>query len=88
MLFRSVSQSRYAVSPDGTKLVLGGNFAGGSKLYSVSESSLIFISDIPSGSVNAVAFSPDGTKLVLGTKLYSVSGSSVTFISNIPSVSV
>jgi WD40 repeat protein len=87
-----------AFSPDGNSLVLGGNFLGRAKIYSISGTTVTYVSDIYGsvgttnvlgGDVNAVAFSPDGTKLVIGglftgiAKIYSVSGTTVTFVSNI-----
>jgi WD40 repeat protein len=93
-LSNSVNSATF--STDGTKLVLGGVFTGGAKIYSVSGTIITFVSNIYAdagttalSSVNAVAFSPDGTKLIIGgsfagyAKIYSVSGTTVTFVSNI-----
>jgi WD40 repeat protein len=83
-------------SPDETKLVLVGEFIGYAKFYNVSGTTITYTSDIYVdenenpflNTVNAAAFSPDGTKLVLGiqvlgAKLYTVSNTSITFNSNI-----
>ena len=90
-----------AFSPDGSKLVLGGGFTGNAKLYSIFGTTLTYISDIYADAettalsdvVLSAAFSPDGSKLVLGgwftgfAKLYSVSvsvsGTTVSYISDI-----
>jgi len=86
-----------AFSPDGTELVLGGEFSDGAKIYSVSGTTVTFVSDIYADSVataidnyvHAIAFSPDGTKLILGgeflgrAKIYSISGTTVTFVYNV-----
>ena len=81
-----------AFSPDGSLLVLAGEFPGGyeARLYSVDGTTLTFLNDIDAGigSMNAVltaAFSPDGYRLVLGgdipgkARVYSVDGTTVTF---------
>ena len=84
-------------SPDGKLLLLGGDFTGYAKAYSVSGTAITYISNIYadsgttalSGSVNVVAFSPDGKMLVMGgifarcAKAYSVSGTAITYISDI-----
>jgi WD40 repeat protein len=84
-------------SPNGAVLVLGGIFTGRAKVYSVSETSLTYISDIYADNDNTVlssssiscAFSPDSKTLILGggftgyAKVYSVSGTSLTYISDI-----
>lgn len=84
-------------SPDGTKLVLGGVFAGRAKIFSISGSTATYVSDIYADGVGTVlsstvmgaAFSPDGTKLVLTgifagrAKIYAVSGTTVTYVSDI-----
>ena len=86
-----------AFSPDGKVLVLGGQFTGYAKVYSVSGTAVTFVSNIYAdagttalnNTVNSTAFSPDGKVLVLGgqftgyAKVYSVSGTAVTFASNI-----
>jgi WD40 repeat protein len=86
-----------AFSPDGTLLVLSGDFIGRAKRYSVSGTTVTYLGDIfadngttaLTSTVNAAAFSPDGTLLVLGgsfigiAKRYSVSGTTVAFLSNI-----
>ena len=97
--FDALSSYVYALtfSPNGTKLVLGGDFTGYAKIYSVSGTTVTFVSDIYADTgttaldnyVSAAAFSPDGTELVLGgyftgmAKIYSVSGTTVTFVSDI-----
>lgn len=87
-----------AVNPEGTLLVIGGNFTGKAKLYSISNYAITYVADIPvdanggafSNAVRVTKFSPDGNLLILSTdysgekaKLYSVSGTSVTYISDI-----
>ncbi len=86
-----------AFSPDGKTLVLGGQFTGYAKVYSVSGTTITYISDIYADNngtalsyrIWSVAFSPDGKTLVLGgqfdskAKVYSVNGSAITFVSNI-----
>lgn len=86
-----------AFSPDGSTLVLGGIFAGCAKVYSVSGTSITYVSDIYAdggttyldGIVTTAAFSPDGSKLVLGgnfngeARLYSVIGTSITYVRDI-----
>ena len=84
-------------SPDGKLLVLGGNFTGRAKVYSVNGTTIAFVSDIYADNnstvlnsgVYSAAFSPDGKLLVLsgqfnyGAKVYSVNGTTITYISNI-----
>ena len=86
-----------AFSPDGGTLVLGGNFTGYAKVYSVSGTAITYVSDIYadtgstalSSHVNAATFSPDGSLLVLGgsfegrAKAYTVSGTTITYISDL-----
>ncbi len=84
-------------SPNGNSLVLGGSFAGRAKVYSVSGTTITFVSDIYadngttalSNIVNCAKFSPDGNSLVLGgvftgrAKIYTVVGTTITFVDNI-----
>ena len=84
-------------SPDGSKLILGGQFTGRAKLYTVSGTTITYVSDIYadnsstalSHNVNSVVFSLDGSKLILGgvfsgkAKLYTISGTTITYISDI-----
>ena len=61
-------------SPDGSLLVLGGEFVGCAKLYSVVGTTVTYVSDIYADaqtkafdySVGAIAFPPDGSLFVLG----------------------
>lgn len=86
------------LNPDGTLLVIGGNFTGKAKVYSISNYAFTYVSDIPadanggalSNAVQVAKFSPDGSLLILSTdysgekaKLYSVSGTSITYVSDI-----
>ncbi|MDL2280307.1 hypothetical protein LJC10_00440 [Selenomonadales bacterium OttesenSCG-928-I06] len=96
------TSSRYpygaTFSPDGTKFILFGSFAGFAKLYSIEDATVTYVSDIYadnsstvlSNAVHAVAFSPDGTKFIIGgsftgcrAKLYSIDGLTVTYVSDI-----
>ena len=84
-------------SPDGKTLVLGGQFTGYAKVYSVSGTTVTYVKDIYAdagttaldNTVDAAAFSPDGKTLVLGgdftgyAKVYSVSGTTVTYVKDI-----
>ena len=84
-------------SPDGKTLVLGGEFTGYAKVYSVSGTTITYVRDIYAdtgttalgGNVKTAAFSPDGKTLVLGgrftgeAKVYSVSGTTITYVRNI-----
>ena len=86
-----------AFSPDGKILILGGVFTGKAKIYSITGTTLTYISDIYadnsntalSNTVKATTFSPDGKILILGgvftgyAKIYSVNGTVLTYISNI-----
>ena len=86
-----------AFSPDGSTLVLGGDFAGNAKVYSVSGPDIAYASDIYTdtvgtalgGKITAAAFSPDGTTLVLAgdftgiAKVYSVNGHTITYAGDI-----
>jgi WD40 repeat protein len=91
------SEVRTAVfSPNGTTLILVGLLSGGAKYYTVSGTTITYISDIYADTgttaldtVYTAAFSPDGATLVLGgffagrAKRYTVSGTTITFTSNI-----
>lgn len=86
-----------AFSPNGKLFVIGGQFTGYAKLYSVDGTNFTYLNDIPADAtgtalntyVRAAAFSPSGDALVLGGnfsnygKIYAVNGSSLTFVSNI-----
>lgn len=85
-----------ALSPDGGTLVAAGS-SGRAKVYSVEGTTLTEVGDLYAdaegtaldNSVYAVAFSPDGSLLVLGgtlsgrVKVYSVDGTSITYLSDI-----
>ena len=94
----SYNASCAAFSPDGKLLVVGGELGDGyAKLYSVNQGLVTFITQIYAdnnntslgGTVNSVAFSPNGSLLILGgqfsgyVKVYSINGNSINFISNI-----
>ena len=84
-----------AFSPDGSLLVLGGEFSGYASVFSVSGTTITYIADITksgaalNGTVNTAAFSPDGSLLVLGgefsgyASVFSVSGTTVTYIKDL-----
>ena len=87
--------SAVTFSPDGKLLVLGGQFSGYAKVYSVNGEKITYLRDIkrgstaPNSSVNAVTFSPDGTLLVLGGNFTgrafacSVSGTQFTYLGDL-----
>ncbi len=79
-----------AFSPDGKTLVLGGEFTGKAKVYSVSGTTITYVSTIRVlKDVWTAAFSPDGKALVLGgdfnggAMVYSVSGTTITYVSGL-----
>ena len=81
-------------SLDGSKLILGGQFAGRAKIYTVSGTSATYVSDIYADNnstvlddtVKTVVLSIDGGRMVLGgyftgyAKLYTISGTTITYI--------
>ncbi len=82
-------------SPDGSLLVLGGNFSGYASVFSVSGTELTYIGNITKNGVDlsifayAATFSPDGSLLVLGgyfsgyASVFSVSGTTITYVGDI-----
>ena len=87
-------------SPDGGQLILGGSFAQKACWYRVKErtADALYAADMYAdtgnttnwgGEVKAIAFSPDGSTLVLGgafynnARIYSISGVTNTYVGNI-----
>jgi len=86
-----------AFSQDGSSLIIGGNFTGYVKVYSVSGTTITFVSNVYadagttalSSYARTTCLYPDGTTLIVGgnfikrAKVYSVSGTAIEFVSDI-----